>query len=455
MRGRHEVRFIGILILILAMMIGNSMPVMASSATGLSGKCGDDVSYSYASGILTISGQGAMYDYTANTIPWYSKKDKIKTIRIESGVTVLGSYAFSRCRYADRVSIPASVIQIRTKAFSYCDSLETVDYAGSAAKWEDINFMSGNSELKTALSTGVATINTYREAAGTVAYRITNGVLYVSGKGRMPAYRFMEAPWFGKRDSIKKIVVGSGITAISTYAFACCNKAESVEIPDSVTEIAARAFYKDFALKSISLPAGLTEIGRMAFQDCTSLSELVLPSGIKEIPEYMCCGCTGLKSLVLPASVTSIGASAFYNSQLAQITYAGAQEKWSQITLGVTNKKILSAAKILFAAAPAKKAEPVKVPATVITKTANVKGYKLKVVYQTVSDCDGYQVQAAKTKEFTNPISKTVDDKNDPDKVVAGCSKGKWYARVRAFRIVDGKKVYSDWSPAKGLKLTK
>ena len=68
------------------MMIGNSMPVMASSATGLSGKCGDDVSYSYASGILTISGQGAMYDYTANTIPWYSKKDKIKTIRIERGL---------------------------------------------------------------------------------------------------------------------------------------------------------------------------------------------------------------------------------------------------------------------------------------------------------------------------------------------------------------------------------
>ena len=459
-RGRQRIRLIGILILILAMTLGSHMPVMAASAA-LSGSCGDGVSYSYSSGVLTIKGEGPMYDYTAATIPWYSKKDKIKTIQIENGVTVLGTYAFTRCRYAEKVIIPASVKSIRTKAFSYCDSLENVNYAGNDAAWKEINIMSGNSELKTALSTGVATVKTYKEGAGTVAWRITNGVLYVSGRGKMPAYRFMEAPWFGKAASIKKIVVGKGITAISTYAFACCNKAESVVIPETVTEIGARAFYKDFALKAIDLPASLSEIGRMAFQDCTSLTELVLPAGVDEIPEYMCCGCSSLKSLILPSSISAIGASAFYNSALAQVTFAGIQSKWEQIRLNVTNKKIFSAARVLFATASEKKevkeekAEQISVPSTSISKTANVKGYKFKVVYKTVSACDGYQVQVARSKDFKDSISKNVNDKNDGDKVISGCSKGTWYARVRAFRAVNGEKVYSEWSAVKKCKLTK
>ena len=191
-RGRQRIRLIGILILILAMTLGSHMPVMAASAA-LSGSCGDGVSYSYSSGVLTIKGEGPMYDYTAATIPWYSKKDKIKTIQIENGVTVLGTYAFTRCRYAEKVIIPASVKSIRTKAFSYCDSLEDVKYAGNDAAWKEINIMSGNSELKTALSTGVATVKTYKEGAGTVAWRITNGVLYVSGRGRTLAYDKVQA----------------------------------------------------------------------------------------------------------------------------------------------------------------------------------------------------------------------------------------------------------------------
>lgn len=466
-RFSKRIRFIGIFIIMLAIMLQSAVPVMAAG-TGSSNKCGDHVTYSISDGVLTIKGSGPMYDYQAATIPWYSKKDKITTIRVESGVTVLGTYAFTRCRYADRVILPSSLVQIRTKAFSYCDSLEKVTYDGSAAQYDRIDIMSGNSELKAAANSGVATINTYKAAGSSVSWSLTNGTLTVKGSGRMPAFRFMEAPWAGKRDSIKRIVVGSGITAISTYAFACCSKALSVEIPSTVTEIGARAFYKDVNLTSIELPAGLSQIGRMAFQDCTGLKELVIPSGVKKLSEYMCCGCSGLKEVVIPGSVTEIGASAFYGTDLAQITYTGSRAAWSSVRIDASSKKEIKAARLVLAepvktlAAAAKAeevktaAKPVTSPETSIVRVTNVKGCKAKVVYKVQSDCDGYQIQVARDKGFSNGlITKKVNDKKDSDKVMWAGSKGTWYARVRTFRKVSGKTVYSDWSPVQSVNLTR
>ena len=455
-RFSRRIRFISILIIMLAVMLQSTVPAMAASA-GSSNKCGDHVTYSFSDGVLTIKGSGPMYDYKADSIPWYSKKDKITAIRVESGVTVLGTYAFTRCRYAEKVTIPSSVVQIRTKAFSYCDSLETVAYDGSSSQYDKIDIMSGNSELKTAVSSGMATINTYKAAGASVSWSLTNGTLTVRGQGKMPAYRFMEAPWAGKRDSIKRIVVGSGITAISTYAFACCSKAVSVEIPSTVTEIGARAFYKDVNLTSIEIPEGVKEIGRMAFQDCTGLKKLTLPSGVKKLPEYMCCGCSGLKEVVIPASVTSIGASAFYGTDLAQITFTGSRSEWSSVRSDASNKKVFAAAKVVCGEpVRLQAAKTVTSPETSIVSVSNVKGLKAKVTYRTKSDCDGYQIQIAKDKAFTDGlITKKVSDNKDADKVMWATAKGTWYARVRTFKKTNGDTVYSEWSSTASVNLTK
>jgi hypothetical protein len=246
-------------------------------------------------------------------------------------------------------------------------------------------------------------------------------------------------------------VVGSGITAISTYAFACCSKVTSVELPDTLTEIGARAFYKDVSLASLTLPSGLSTIGRMAFQDCTALKSLTIPSGVKKLPEYMCCGCSRLKEVVLPGTITEIGSSAFFDTALSQISYTGTKARWSCIRIDISNKKDISGAKLVIVEPKAATS-----PATSIVSVKNVKGCKAKVTYKTSSACDGYQIQVAKDRNFTKSLlTKKVFDKNDSDKVMAAGSKGTWYARVRTFRNVGGKTVYSAWSEVKSVKLTR
>ena len=454
-RFSKRIRFTGIFIIMLAIMLQSTVPAMAAGTVS-SNKCGAHVTYSISGSVLTIKGSGAMYDYSADTIPWLSKKDKITSIRVEDGVTVIGSYAFSRCKYVNQVRIPSSVSQIRTKAFSYCDSLENVAYSGSTAQYNRIDIMAGNSELKAALSTGVATIRTYKASASSISWSLTNGTLTVRGKGKMPAYHFMEAPWFGKRASIKRIVVGSGITAISTYAFACCSKVTSVELPGTLTEIGARAFYKDVSLASLTLPSGLSTIGRMAFQDCTALKSLTIPSGIRKLPEYMCCGCSRLKEVVLPGTITEIGSSAFFGTDLSQISYTGTKARWSCIRIDISNKKDISGAKLVIVEPKAEAKKAATSPATSIASVKNVKGFKAKVTYKTSSSVDGYQIQVAKDRNFNKSLlTKKVFDKNDSDKVMAAGSKGTWYARVRTFRTVNGKTVYSAWSSVVSVNLTK
>ena len=105
-----------------------TITVTVEPAVVASGNCGtsgheSEVTWTLTSdGVLTISGTGAMADYTdANYQPWASIRSDIKTIVIEDGVTSIGNYAFSNCEYVTSdVSIPASVTSIGNYSFNYC-----------------------------------------------------------------------------------------------------------------------------------------------------------------------------------------------------------------------------------------------------------------------------------------------------------------------------------------------
>ena len=85
-----------------------------------SGSCGEDLTWSLNTedSILTISGTGAMADYTSyNATPWSSIRASIKFVIIEDGVTSIGSDAFYGCTGLTSVTIPNSVTRIGRDAF--------------------------------------------------------------------------------------------------------------------------------------------------------------------------------------------------------------------------------------------------------------------------------------------------------------------------------------------------
>lgn len=108
------------------------------------------------------------------------------------------------------------------------------------------------------------------------------GELTISGTGYMKDYdNATKTPWYGVRDEIKTVSVGSGATDVGAYAFSGCSSLTGVTLPDSLTEIRRHAF-SESSLKEISIPENVTLIGEHAFWN-TSMYNITVPKKVSSI----------------------------------------------------------------------------------------------------------------------------------------------------------------------------
>lgn len=94
--------------------------------------------------------------------------------------------------------------------------------------------------------------------------------------------------------------------------------------------------------------------------------------------------------------------------------------------------------------------------ATDKTKISKVNGAKKKITvkWKKISKATGYQVQVATDKKFKkNKKTVTISKNKTLSTTIKKLkSKKKYYVRVRTYRKVGGKKVYSSWSSVKNIK---
>ncbi|MBR0415044.1 MAG: leucine-rich repeat protein [Clostridia bacterium] len=92
-----------------------------------SGTCGENVSWHLnpSTGVLTISGTGAMKDYNWSASP-FDGNFFIKTVIIEDGVTTVGYAAFSGCSNMTSVSLGKDITAVKGYAFQNCSSLTDI-----------------------------------------------------------------------------------------------------------------------------------------------------------------------------------------------------------------------------------------------------------------------------------------------------------------------------------------
>lgn len=295
---------------------GDITPENVDSDIIASGECGaqgNNLTWTLdKAGTLTISGTGAIRDYSNTTIPpWQSYRSSIKAIDIQNGITRIGSWAFANCKNLTSVTIPDSVTSIGYLAFWECSSLAGIKIPDNVTSIEYRAF-DGCSAL--------ASVNIPRSMT-----RLENSI-------------------FSGCSSLTSVTIPENITSIGEYAFDSCTKLKSVVLPDSLTELGRSAFSSCSSLESIIIPEGVTSIGLYTFSSCSSLVELVIPSEVTSIDAYAFSGCTSLKSVTIPVGITEIPSDVFDRCEsLSDVYYSGTKAQWNQITVDVYNDPLLAA----------------------------------------------------------------------------------------------------------------
>ena len=360
----------------------NILPIGESSdscviASGTCGAEGDNLTWTLScDSVLTISGTGAM-TYPSTQLPWHSKKEYIKSVVIENGVTSIAFCAF----YADysaltSVTIPNSVTNIGALAFAACTSLNSIEIPNSVTDIGQLAFYDCSSLKSVIIPNSVTNIG-YGPFVGctgltslTVETDNTNycsldGVMFSKDKtvliqcpgGKQGAYMIpngvanIALAAFEKCSSLTSIEIPNTVTNIGNEAFASCTSLTSVVIPNSVVSIGEDVFKYCSYLTSIdvasdnpnyssidgvlfnkekttllrcpngntrteyTIPDGVTTIGQRSFESCWQLNSIIIPDGVTTIEANAFEGCVNLTSVSIANSVSTIENEAFLGCQ--------------------------------------------------------------------------------------------------------------------------------------------
>lgn len=403
-------------------------------------------------------------------------------------VTSIGNNAFYSCKNLVNITIPDSITSIGNNAFEYCASLKSVLIPGSVKSIGNAAF----NRCESLMNIEVIKNNSN--------YFSQDGVLFDKNKTKLIQY-----PIGNKRIAYD---IPNGVKSFGDCAFDSCSTLKNITIPDSVTSIGWGVFSGSTSLTNIdvsennlnyssyegvlfnknktelikypignertsyNIPAGVINFGDV-FSDCKNLVNITIPNSVTNIGVGAFWQCANLASITITNSVTSIGNYAFYDCKnLKDIYYYGTQSEWNNISVGSNNEYFINAT-IHFSSAPTPTPSPAPTPAptqpivtpnTTVKPVSKPKSAKFKKVkaakkavsveWKKVSGVKGYQIQVATDKKFKKNKKTATVKKQKTTKVTIKKlkAKKKYYVRIRTYKTVNGKKVYSSWSKVKTVK---
>ena len=152
--------------------------------------------------------------------------------------------------------------------------------------------------------------------SGTLKWEYTSDdkTLTITGDGAMAEFEDSEdAEWMSVADGVERIVLESGVTSVSDYAFYGMSALTEVELPATLTSIGDFSFAFCQALIEISIPEGVTSIGESAFEACGALESIMVPSKVTKLGDRAFAFCYSMKSAVIVGTPEKIGEWTFKN----------------------------------------------------------------------------------------------------------------------------------------------
>ena len=195
------------------------------------GECGQNVTWRLSeNGVLVISGSGEMNNFPYDDyVPWHDFRDMIVEVKIKSGVTSIGRYAFQSCNNLETVTMADTVVKMEYSAFQNCTSLRVIDLSDSIEE--------------------------------------------------LPKQAFSDCT------ELESIELPKNLQRVQDYAFCDCISLKEVTFPEKTWYIANDVFRECSALETVYFPDILKVIGCTTFAFCDNLQTITIPAKVKNLSD--------------------------------------------------------------------------------------------------------------------------------------------------------------------------
>ena len=317
------------------------------------GDLGISIQFDETTGELTISGKGAMPEYSiVGTKPWAIYEDQIKSVRIEEGVTTICADAFYDCSNLTTVFIPDSIISIGNYAFCYCTSLTSITIGSGVTSIGSLVFAFCSEMTSFVIPEGVTTLEygVFGECESLASLTIPKTVTYIDEYAFYECASLSDVYYTGTKKEWSSIeivneendcllnanihasdgLIGtswnfnestgtltiSGDGPMKDYSFESYEDSPwysfkediiAIVIEEGVTSVGDFSFVQCSNATSVSIPESLINIGNYAFLYCYSLIDVIIPNSVKSIGDYAFYFVMAMEYIHIPSSVTEIG----------------------------------------------------------------------------------------------------------------------------------------------------
>jgi len=388
----------------------------------------------------------------------------LKEINMSNNITSIGSYAFNGCGSIKSITLPQKLQNMGIFAFNSCTSLENISIPSDVTSISEKTFNNCTSLVSVVLPEGIRTLG---------------------------------ASSFRGCSSLENINLPDSITFIGEFSFSVCGNLVNPKLPKGLKSLEKASFKDCSSITSIDIPENVDTIGEKAFLNCTNLDNIYIPDTVKNIAEDAFDGCDNMEIItpkgsyaegyakrkginiknysIIDANVVLSKETYVYNGKAIipdiTVTYNGcilangtdyAITCENNVNVGTATVVITGIGKYTgtvtktfnIVSSDVKEDEEKNIVELSKVKLLKQQKYAkkyIKLSWKKVNDAEGYEVYRANSKKGTYKLVKTTNKisyKNS--KLKAGKN---YFYKVRAYKTVNGKKIFGPWSNVKAYKL--